>query len=36
MFRQGAKIVMTSRDYIYKRARRDLKERPSRCSTRAR
>lgn len=26
MLRQGAKIVMTSRDYIYKRARRDLKE----------
>lgn len=26
MLRQGAKIVMTSRDYIYKRARHDLKE----------
>lgn len=26
MLRRGAKIVMTSRDYIYKRARRDLKE----------
>ena len=26
MLRQGAKIVMTSRDYIYMRARRDLKE----------
>jgi len=26
MLRQGAKIVMTSRDYIYKRARRDLKD----------
>ena len=26
MLRQGAKIVMTSRDYIYRRARRDLKE----------
>lgn len=26
MLRKGAKIVMTSRDYIYKRARRDLKE----------
>ena len=26
MLRQGAKIVMTSRDYIYQRARRDLKE----------
>ena len=26
MLRQGAKIVMTSRAYIYKRARRDLKE----------
>lgn len=26
MLRQGGKIVMTSRDYIYKRARRDLKE----------
>lgn len=26
MLRQGAKIVMTSRDYIYKRAWRDLKE----------
>ncbi len=26
MLRQGAKIVMTSRDYIYSRARRDLKE----------
>lgn len=26
MLRQGAKIVMTSRDYIYNRARRDLKE----------
>lgn len=26
MLRQGAKIVMTSRDYIYKRARNDLKE----------
>lgn len=26
MLRQGARIVMTSRDYIYKRARRDLKE----------
>ncbi|MBP7790329.1 MAG: hypothetical protein KA024_00695 [Zoogloea sp.] len=26
MLHQGAKIVMTSRDYIYKRARRDLKE----------
>ena len=25
MLRQGAKIVMTSRDYIYKRARHDLK-----------
>lgn len=25
MLRRGAKIVMTSRDYIYKRARRDLK-----------
>src|ERR1700693_3395795 len=26
MLRTGAKIVMTSRDYIYKRARNDLKE----------
>lgn len=26
MLRKGAKIVMTSRDYIYNRARRDLKE----------
>ena len=26
MLRQGAKIVMTSRDYIYNRARQDLKE----------
>lgn len=26
MLRKGAKIVMTSRDYIYKRARKDLKE----------
>ncbi len=26
MIRRGAKIVMTSRDYIYKRARSDLKE----------
>jgi hypothetical protein len=26
MLRKGAKIVMTSRDYIYKRARNDLKE----------
>lgn len=26
MLRQGAKIVMTSRDYIYNRARHDLKE----------
>jgi hypothetical protein len=26
MLRNGAKIVMTSRDYIYKRARNDLKE----------
>lgn len=26
MLRKGAKIVMTSRDYIYKRARHDLKE----------
>jgi energy-coupling factor transporter ATP-binding protein EcfA2 len=26
MLRQGAKIAMTSRDYIYKRARQDLKE----------
>lgn len=26
MLRQGAKIVMTSRDYIYNRARNDLKE----------
>ena len=26
MLRHGAKIVMTSRDYIYRRARRDLKE----------
>ncbi len=26
MLRNGAKIVMTSRDYIYNRARRDLKE----------
>jgi len=26
MLRQGRKIVMTSRDYIYNRARRDLKE----------
>ena len=26
MLRQGAKVVMTSRDYIYKRARHDLKE----------
>lgn len=26
MLHKGAKIVMTSRDYIYKRARRDLKE----------
>jgi energy-coupling factor transporter ATP-binding protein EcfA2 len=26
MLRQGARIVMTSRDYIYSRARRDLKE----------
>jgi energy-coupling factor transporter ATP-binding protein EcfA2 len=26
MMRQGAKIVMTSRDYIYNRARQDLKE----------
>lgn len=26
MLRHGAKIVMTSRDYIYKRARHDLKE----------
>ena len=26
MLRQGARIVMTSRDYIYKSARRDLKE----------
>lgn len=26
MLRQGAKIVMTSRDYIYNRARKDLKE----------
>jgi len=26
MLRQGAKIVMTSRDYIYRSARRDLKE----------
>ncbi|MFI8716339.1 restriction endonuclease [Stenotrophomonas sp. NPDC077464] len=26
MLRRGAKIVMTSRDYIYNRARRDLKE----------
>lgn len=26
MLRQGCKIVMTSRDYIYKRARHDLKE----------
>jgi hypothetical protein len=26
MLRQGAKIVLTSRDYIYKRARHDLKE----------
>ncbi len=26
MLRHGAKIVMTSRDYIYNRARRDLKE----------
>ena len=26
MLRDGAKIVMTSRDYIYNRARRDLKE----------
>ena len=26
MLRQGAKVVMTSRDYIYRRARRDLKE----------
>ncbi|MFP3624213.1 hypothetical protein SB771_33570, partial [Burkholderia sp. SIMBA_051] len=26
MLRQGAKIVMTSRDYIYSRARHDLKE----------
>ena len=26
MLRQGAKIVMTSRDYIYKRARKELKE----------
>lgn len=26
MLRRGAKIVMTSRDYIYRRARRDLKE----------
>lgn len=26
MLRRGAKIVMTSRDYIYKRARQDLKE----------
>lgn len=26
MLRRGARIVMTSRDYIYKRARRDLKE----------
>lgn len=26
MLRQGARIVMTSRDYIYNRARRDLKE----------
>lgn len=26
MLRRGAKVVMTSRDYIYNRARRDLKE----------
>lgn len=26
MIRRGAKIVMTSRDYVYKRARNDLKE----------
>lgn len=26
MLRQGAKVVMTSRDYIYNRARQDLKE----------
>lgn len=26
MLRQGARIVMTSRDYIYRRARRDLKD----------
>src|SRR6202008_4098220 len=26
MLRKGAKIVMTSRDYIYNRARHDLKE----------
>lgn len=26
MLRKGAKIIMTSRDYIYKRARNDLKE----------
>ena len=26
MLRKGAKIVMTSRDYIYNRARKDLKE----------
>ena len=26
MLRNGAKIVMTSRDYIYNRARKDLKE----------
>ena len=26
MLRQGVRIVMTSRDYIYNRARQDLKE----------
>ncbi|MEZ5717807.1 MAG: hypothetical protein R3E55_04875 [Burkholderiaceae bacterium] len=36
MLRQGVKIVITSRNYIYNRARHDLKKVHSRCSAKAR